>query len=75
MDIAEEKWQRCRDLVAKRRAETLTTDEHRELIALCDHIEQANARRIESLVELAKQRHTSLETLMRELGITAPDPI
>jgi hypothetical protein len=72
LGIAEEKWRRYRDLVAKRRAETLDVNEQTELIALSDQIEQANARRIEYLAELATRRKTPLETLMRELGITAP---
>lgn len=72
LGIAEEKWRRYRDLIAKRRAETLTTEEHQELIALSDQIEQANARRIGYLAELATRRKLSLETLMRELGIIAP---
>lgn len=72
LGLAEEQWQRYHRLVAKRRAETLSVDEQKELIALSDQIEQANARRMAHLIELAKQRQTSLEALMSELGIQAP---
>lgn len=72
LGLSEVQWQRYHTLVAKRRAETLTPQEHQELIEMSDQIERANARRIESLVELAKLRQTSLENLMRDLGITAP---
>ncbi|MDQ5850740.1 MAG: hypothetical protein M3380_01465 [Chloroflexota bacterium] len=65
-------WQQYNELVAKRRAETLTPDEHTALIELGDQIEQANARRIAALVELATLRNTTLEDLMRQLGISAP---
>jgi ABC-type Zn uptake system ZnuABC Zn-binding protein ZnuA len=59
-------------LIAKRRAETLTTEEQATLIEISDQIEQANAHRIEYLIELATVRGTSLEAVMHELGIEAP---
>jgi hypothetical protein len=65
-------WQRYHELVAKRRAETLTEDEQRELIAYSDRIEEANARRMECLATLADLRRTTLDALRRELGITPP---
>jgi hypothetical protein len=68
-----ELWQRYHDLIDKRRAETLTPEEHADLIALSDQIEEANARRIGLLIELARLRQTSLEALMEQLGIKAPD--
>ncbi|MBI4670220.1 MAG: hypothetical protein HY741_00950 [Chloroflexi bacterium] len=72
LGLSEVQWQRYHALVAKRRAETLTPQERHELVAMSDQIEQANAQRIESLVELAKLRQTSLDNLMHDLGITAP---
>lgn len=62
-------WQRYNELIAKRRAEELTFDEHAELIACSDQIEEANARRVQHLVELAHLRRTTLTSLMEELGI------
>jgi hypothetical protein len=67
-----EVWERYHQLVAKRRAETLTPSEHTELIRLSDQIELANARRLEHLVELARLRQISLDTLMDQLVIKAP---
>src|SRR6266851_4036592 len=43
--LAPELWQRYHELIAKRRAETLTPDEQTRLIELSDQIEAANARR------------------------------
>ena len=57
------------DLVAKRKAETLTTDEHQELLGLIDQIEKSDAERAKHLVDLAHLRGTSLTALMEELGI------
>lgn len=69
---AAEQWRRYHALVAKRRAEILTPEEHRELIALTDEREIAHAQRMEHLVELAKLRQTTLDAVMEQLGIQAP---
>jgi hypothetical protein len=61
------------ELTAKRRAETLTPEEHQELLALIDRIEQADAERVQALTELARLRNVSVTTLMAELGIRPPD--
>ena len=65
-------WQRYHELVAKRRAETLTPEEQASLIELSDQIEEANARRMAHLVELARVRQIPLEALMDQLGIKSP---
>ena len=54
-----ERWERFHALVARRQAETLTPDEHVELIALTNEIEEMNARRIEHLTELAELKGIS----------------
>ena len=64
--------QRYDELTAKRRAETLTPEEHQELLALVDRIEQADAERVRALIELAQLRNVSVTTLMAELGIRRP---
>jgi hypothetical protein len=65
---------RYRELIAKRRAETLTPREHEELMRLTDQAENLEAERLTHLAELARLRHTSLTALMEELGIqAAPD--
>ena len=70
--LSPEVWRRYTELIAKRRAETLTPDEHAALITLSDQIEELNARRIEFLAELARLRQTSLSEIMRQLGIKSP---
>ncbi len=60
------------ELIAKRRAEILTPDEHSELLRLTDQIEKLEAHRVEYLTELARLRKTSLTGLMKDLGIQAP---
>lgn len=67
--LSQIEWQQYHALIAKRRAETLTTREQQELIALSDQIEDANVRRIEAVAELARLRQTSVRALMNELGL------
>ncbi len=61
--------QRYDELTAKRRAETLSREEHRELLASIDRIERADADRVQALIGLAQLRQVSVEALMAELGI------
>jgi hypothetical protein len=70
LGISSNEWERYHELVARRKAETLTPDEQIELIALSDRLEEVNAQRIGYLAELARLRNTSLEALIRELGLT-----
>jgi len=64
--------QRYDELTAKRRAETLTSEEHRQLLDLIDQIEHADAERVRALTVLAQLRDVSVETLMADLGIRSP---
>jgi hypothetical protein len=64
--------QRFDELVAKRQAETLTSNELQELIALTDRIEQSDAERIQCLAQLARLRGISLDVLMDTLKIQPP---
>ncbi|MBI3537470.1 MAG: STAS/SEC14 domain-containing protein [Chloroflexi bacterium] len=59
-------------LIAKRRAETLTANEHAELLRLTKQVEKLEARRVESLAELARLRNTTLTALMKKLNIRKP---
>jgi hypothetical protein len=59
-------------LVVQRQAETLTPDEHDELLRLTNQIEDLQARRMEYLAELARLRKTSLTALMDSLGMRTP---
>jgi hypothetical protein len=69
---SQESWERFHQLVAKRRAETLTPEEQQELIGISDEIEAANVRRIRYLLDLAERRGTTLPELMDHLGIKPP---
>lgn len=60
---------RLQGLEEKRRSETLTAGEHEELIALLENLELINARRIESLNELAFLKGTTLRKLIKQLGL------
>ncbi len=71
--LSPEAQQRYDNLTAKRRAETLTAEEHQELLILIDRIEGADAERAQSLSELARLRKVSVTTLMDALGIRPPD--
>lgn len=62
-------WSRYHDLITKQQEHSLQPHEHKELISLTDAIEQANVERIAAAVELAQLRHTSLETILRTLGL------
>ena len=60
------------ELIAKRRAETLTPDEYNELLRLTEQAEALEARRVEYLAELARLRNTTLAALMKDFGIRKP---
>lgn len=64
-----ETWQRYSALTRRREAETITDDEYAELLQLIDVVEADNAERIGHLIALARLRHTTLDALMRSLGI------
>ncbi|MCC5629506.1 STAS/SEC14 domain-containing protein [Nostoc sphaeroides CHAB 2801] len=57
------------ELLSKREAENITSNEYRELLNLTEQIEKLQAQRIEYLAELARLRGISLIALMENLGI------
>jgi len=65
--------ERYRVLINRRRSETLTPEEHQELLRLTEEAERVQAERIEHLAELAQLRGKPLGALMQELGIR-PSP-
>jgi hypothetical protein len=62
---------RLETLYRKRRRETLTAEEHRELMSLGDEVERREARRLAALTELAAIRQVPLSVLMGQLGLAA----
>lgn len=69
LGISEVEWTNYKRLVSLRRAECLTEQEHENLIALGDKIEQANAQRLQYLLKLAELRGVSLEKVIIDLGL------
>ena len=65
---------RYRVLIGKREDENLTDEEYEELLRLTDQAEQVQVERLEALIELAHIRNTSLDDLMKSLGIK-PAPV
>ncbi len=61
------------ELIVKRRGETLTPDEHNELLRLTHEVENVEAHRMKYLAELARLRRTSLTSLMEDLGVRTPE--
>lgn len=64
--------QRYDQLQAKLQAETISPEEHQDLLTLIDTVEQADAKRLEALVALAQLRQISLPDLMAQLDIQPP---
>jgi antitoxin component of RelBE/YafQ-DinJ toxin-antitoxin module len=64
-------WERYGVLLARREAETLNDHERAELIAASDKIEEANARRMKAVAELANLRKTTVPALMETLGLSS----
>jgi len=52
--------------------ETITPEEHEELLQLVDRVELADAERLRHLIELARIRNVSVDTLMSQLDIHRP---
>jgi hypothetical protein len=66
-------WEEYHALIAKRHAETLTPEEHKQLIQMSHRLEQVNVARIQALIQLATFRNQPLTELMQTLGIN-PHP-
>ncbi len=70
--LSAEVQRRYDELMDKLRNETITSAERQELLRLIDQIEQADAERLQYLIELAQLRNVSVEELMAQLGIQPP---
>lgn len=67
--LPDETWAEYRFLIAKRTDGTLTQAEHQTLVRLSDQVEEAHARRMQRVAELARLRGVPLSTMARTLGI------
>jgi transcriptional regulator of heat shock response len=63
---------RYAELSAMLADETLTAQEHQELLTLIDQVELANVERIKHLIALAQLRGVDLDILLDQLGIQPP---
>lgn len=61
--------QRYTELHGRLLDETLSEEEHDELLRLVDIVEKADADRLKHLLELAQLRNITLDALMDQLGI------
>lgn len=52
--------------------EEITSQEHQELLALIEMVENADGERLKHLLELAQLRHVTLDELMFQLSIHHP---
>lgn len=62
---------RLKELQEKQIEESLSPNEHAELLTLATEIERRGVERLEALSDLAAVRGVTLSELMRTLGITA----
>ena len=67
-----ERQQRYDRLIAQRDAETLTAEEHVELLQLSQQAEAIDVQRIEALTKLAQLRGVTLSDVLRQLKIDPP---
>ncbi len=69
--VSTDLWDRYETLKERRDGEQLTSEEYQELTEIIDQIEMANAHRMKALFELSKIRGTSIDALMKSLGLQA----
>lgn len=70
--LSQPEWQRFHELQGRRREESITEPERKELLQLVDRLEEMNAERMEALARLSKLRGIPLLALMESLGIKSP---
>jgi hypothetical protein len=72
--LPEDLRERYAELIGKRQAHTLAPDEHDELLRLTDRVEELEAQRAQTLVELAHLRRQPLAVLAFVDGPTGTGP-
>lgn len=71
--LSEAERSRIAELGEMRANETLSLEEHQELLTLQQRLEALHAERMKALSELAKLRGVTLTAVMEQLGIEFPD--
>jgi len=61
--------QRLDELISKRQTQSLTPEEHQELIRLTEQSEKVDADRMQHLLALAALRNVSLDEVIQQLGV------
>jgi hypothetical protein len=69
LGFAEAFWSRYHHLTERLESEQLSPAEHAEFMSKVAEVEEANARRVAAVVELAALRGTSFATLWDQLGL------
>lgn len=64
---------RLNELTQKRDQSFISQQEYEELAKLTDEIELFQAERVKALVSLAELRGTTLNSIMKQLGVNFPD--
>ncbi len=70
--LPESTQRRYNELRTKLETETMTPEEHQELLALVDIVEQVDAERLQHLIELSQLRQVALNDLIHQLSIRPP---
>jgi hypothetical protein len=70
--LPEDVQQHYAELITKRNAETLSDQEHQELLRLTKQVEALDVARVEALAKLASRRGVALSALMCQLEIASP---
>jgi hypothetical protein len=73
--LSAEELDRYRELIRKRQEETISQEDFRQLDAMTRRLEALQARRVESLAQLASLRNIPLVELMARLEIHPPDAL
>jgi len=68
-DLAPQNRQRIEELTDKMEFESITDQEHAELLRLSGEAEKLAGERLRAVIELAKYRKVSVDELMKQLGM------
>jgi hypothetical protein len=68
-DLAPQERRRMEELTDKMEFDSITDEEHAELLRLSDETERLAVERLKAVIELAKYRKISVDELMRQLGM------